>query len=999
MERARSILTYITAVIAITVGEVQARTYYVALNGSNSNPGSFNQPWRTIAYATGSSSGVMAGDSIFVRAGNYPETVTPAISGTAAAPILLRNYQNETVSLDPGRFRFENGKNYWHLSGFVVQHSDDSGLMVNGSHAVGFLTVDHCTFSHHKEDGVYLGGSNFGGIAIYDCNIEWNGEVNGQPSGVEGSGIVMYGNQGKLWARRNLIANNWAKGIAHGSPGEFAGDSSVVDSNQIINNYESGMDWAANNSFIRYNYLSLNGTRDPESGEWGDKGLALTNVATGNMVAFNVIKSSGRWELEPRGSDNKIYNNTLIKDHYYTTVPGSPYASTIIFWETGGTGNEFKNNIIMNLCSQPDHHFAVIAGTYQRYLQQFWSHNLYWCPNATAPPPANRPFKLYNYPGGMYVTLSEIQVAYPNQEVGSLWEDPEFVSYPDSNFNLVLQSPAIDAGIPVGFPYNGNAPDIGRFETAGNTQPTIEPEILDFITDEDSPFSYDLSSHEHDQEQRPEELVWSFSGLDTSLASASIDSFTDLFSVTLHLNQNGSDSFTLTLSDGQGGLDSQEVMLIVNPVNDPPAIFPFVMDTTLQEDTVFSINLTPFETDVEDSGAALYWTVSDVDALLLSISVDPVTDLLTIVPLPNAFGSDNVLLTLHDSGGLTDMQDWVVVIEPVNDTPWIDPTVPDQHLESYDPFTLYLGPYGHDIEDSSASLIWGITGVDPALFDAQVDTSAQILTITPVAGMQGADQARLSLKDLQGDTTGQNIILTLMGFSGTHVGPMIDGIPDYTLPVSFAPQPIDLNQYVKCGTDPFEELTFYTNVWDTTQSGGDSLELVASVKGSSLIIELPEPNWAGSQLISVKVKDSQSLTDADTFSVTRGDKYVGPELPQYDNIEIWRIENQVQTVHADSFRVYVRDFVQPPGFASFQTRCSHDRTWCDAAGLEEFTFALIPNATNLLSLRIKYTDGSYGSEKTLEVIEDSIAPAPPTGLKTRSLSELNTLEIDRSPHN
>ncbi|HEX7343112.1 MAG TPA: hypothetical protein VF398_02530, partial [bacterium] len=156
-----------------------ARTFYVALNGNNNHSGSLNQPWQTISYAVSSASGVGAGDTICVRAGNYPENVTPQISGTAATPIVLRNYQTETVSLNPGRFGFTNGINYWKVSGFDIEHSSAGGIDVSGTHAVGSLTVEQCILSHHKENGVCLMGS-FGGVYVYDCIIEWNGEIDGQ---------------------------------------------------------------------------------------------------------------------------------------------------------------------------------------------------------------------------------------------------------------------------------------------------------------------------------------------------------------------------------------------------------------------------------------------------------------------------------------------------------------------------------------------------------------------------------------------------------------------------------------------------------------------------------------------------------------------------------------------------------------------------------------------------------------------------------------------------
>ncbi|MCX6639770.1 MAG: right-handed parallel beta-helix repeat-containing protein [bacterium] len=467
-----------TALIVVSFLTIcaEARVFYVATNGRNTNSGTINSPWKTISYAVGSSSGINPGDTIKVRSGNYsqPNGIYPLVSGTPNAMIVLMNYDNETVTINPGYIRFNSGKNYWKLQGLAFMHSGDNGIHFTGTHAVGSLVVSYCTFSYHQENGIILVGPDFGGVTINDCTIEWNGEIDGVPTGSEGSGIVMYGSAGKIWARRNLIAHNWAKGISHGTASDWQADSSIIDSNLVIDNFESGMDWWGDNSYIRYNYFSLNGTRDTESEEWGDKGLAIANNASGNLIAFNVIKSSGRWELDPRGSNNYFLHNTLIKDHYYTAVPGSPYAATIIFWAANGAGNYFKNNIIINLCSQRLHHYAIIAETYQRYTDQIWDNNLYWCPNPTSPSPENKPFKLYNAPGSIYKTLAEIKAQFPPEEAHSLYANPEFWAYPDSLW-LRESSPAVNAGAilqtPFNFPYIGSAPDIGRFEYTGTDSP------------------------------------------------------------------------------------------------------------------------------------------------------------------------------------------------------------------------------------------------------------------------------------------------------------------------------------------------------------------------------------------------------------------------------------------------------------------------------------------------------------------------------------------------
>jgi hypothetical protein len=69
------VLIVLLGIMALTTS-VNARIYYVATDGDNGYPGTIDFPWRTISYAVGSSSGIVAGDTIAVRGGNYPEAVS-----------------------------------------------------------------------------------------------------------------------------------------------------------------------------------------------------------------------------------------------------------------------------------------------------------------------------------------------------------------------------------------------------------------------------------------------------------------------------------------------------------------------------------------------------------------------------------------------------------------------------------------------------------------------------------------------------------------------------------------------------------------------------------------------------------------------------------------------------------------------------------------------------------------------------------------------------------
>ncbi len=73
-----------------------AADYYVSPSGSDSSPGTLSQPFLTIQKAA---SVMAAGDTAFIRAGIYRETVTPANSGTQNAPITYMPYNGESVTV------------------------------------------------------------------------------------------------------------------------------------------------------------------------------------------------------------------------------------------------------------------------------------------------------------------------------------------------------------------------------------------------------------------------------------------------------------------------------------------------------------------------------------------------------------------------------------------------------------------------------------------------------------------------------------------------------------------------------------------------------------------------------------------------------------------------------------------------------------------------------------------------------------------------------------
>ena len=94
------------AVAAILCAEAaNATTYYVATTGSDSNPGTSSQPFRTIVEGVKKLS---AGDTLYVKSGTYAESIWNFSGGSKIPngsswnnPITVAAFPGHTVTIKP----------------------------------------------------------------------------------------------------------------------------------------------------------------------------------------------------------------------------------------------------------------------------------------------------------------------------------------------------------------------------------------------------------------------------------------------------------------------------------------------------------------------------------------------------------------------------------------------------------------------------------------------------------------------------------------------------------------------------------------------------------------------------------------------------------------------------------------------------------------------------------------------------------------------------------
>ena len=121
--------------------------YYVSTLGSDTNPGSSSQPWRTIQKAADV---MVAGDTVNVLAGDYSsQGVNVSKSGTSGSPITFQA-QGTVVTQS-----FYVTANYIVVRGLTVKRSSGDAITIKGGDNV---TIDSCVVEHPGGRGIKVDG-------------------------------------------------------------------------------------------------------------------------------------------------------------------------------------------------------------------------------------------------------------------------------------------------------------------------------------------------------------------------------------------------------------------------------------------------------------------------------------------------------------------------------------------------------------------------------------------------------------------------------------------------------------------------------------------------------------------------------------------------------------------------------------------------------------------------------------------------------------------------
>ena len=326
----KSLLGTLTSILALSFAGAQAATLYVATTGSDSNPGTSAQPFRTITYAYSQAS---AGTTINVAPGTYTDYTSGwglhlNKSGTASSPIVLKSTTRGGAIID-GQFASDRNK----------------AIYLDGSYNV----IDGFAITRAPNTGIFVQGNS---NQILHNEIYNNGTQGSSDS--EGQGIYSEQNTSGNVYNSNYIHDNGYAGsnLDHGL--YLCGQNEVVANNVVLRHPSSGLQIAGyttvSNMKVYNNVFAWNGT----------DGIIVWMNMNGVDIKNNIVFQNGHYGIyfyAATGSGVNMDHNLIYANGSGSYTPFNYGGSTVTY--TLGTtistdpklANETKSGLDAHLAS------------------------------------------------------------------------------------------------------------------------------------------------------------------------------------------------------------------------------------------------------------------------------------------------------------------------------------------------------------------------------------------------------------------------------------------------------------------------------------------------------------------------------------------------------------------------------------------------------------------------------------------------------------------------
>ena len=427
------------------------RSYYVDYaTGSDSAPGTITAPFRTIGCGRGQA---RPGDTVYLRGGTYPVTADVEwkpgnrVNGTADHPITLKSYPGELAIIDGQGttqriLRIRDGTEWWRFEDLEVRNGAINCIEVLSSAYIDLVGI----VAHDVQSAIVIGASH--DIIVDSCET------------------YHFTSKG-FHCRYSTVDTTFINCVAHDG----------------IQGAEDG--WEVNNSCARTTFLGC------EAYNVADAGFDLaSDTIIDGCIARDCPTGFKLWDSRKQNPDGQ---HLFVRSFVYNCSANGVMACVRASGSHGGGGG--------------DNHVTILNSTFVDCKQHIWvgtsSDEGY---SSTATIRNTNATHACNQGGGG--TIRALYVETENdcrllEETNNCWHrsdgtavicyrnvdytstqinngqwtaatgfgqdsfsaDPQYVDLPNLNCYLLPGSPCIDAGVDVGFPYLGAAPDLGAFES------------------------------------------------------------------------------------------------------------------------------------------------------------------------------------------------------------------------------------------------------------------------------------------------------------------------------------------------------------------------------------------------------------------------------------------------------------------------------------------------------------------------------------------------------
>ena len=356
---------------------------------SDIGSGTLTEPFCTITKGV---SRMQPGYALYIGNGTYAESIKPAVSGTAAAPITISAWPGRSPVVGTGVTygAYLSTRSYITVSNLTFTGTTGDGIYVTKSdHAT--ITGNTVTYAGEQAHSLTARGisiSSTTASVVSNNNTNHNSDTGIYVTGTS-TGITVSNNQS------SFNAEGWqrnANGINVTSPGN------TVIGNVTHDNEDSGMQFfsGANNSLATLNVTYNN----------GDHGIDNYNVTGGRIIGNTVYRNcTSGINVEGTSGNFLIANNIAVDNAVYPAYSGiscARRAGNIGVWDSAPPTTVVDHNLV----------WLTKAGT------------------------------MYVFKSS-YTSLSSMQAA-TGQEQAGVQADPRFLSTSGSDLRLTEGSPAID---------------------------------------------------------------------------------------------------------------------------------------------------------------------------------------------------------------------------------------------------------------------------------------------------------------------------------------------------------------------------------------------------------------------------------------------------------------------------------------------------------------------------------------------------------------------------